>query len=177
MGCLLYYSVKGQDFSYMMSRVLAPCCFEDLRRFLGCAWVHCYLWQFDVSAAVGLPVSIHWSMFHVMVGDRWLNFTNLQERATCKTCNETESMEHILTKCRAPGRETVWLTVGQIWNRRFKDWDAPSYGEILGCASARLKNQTNRHNKGKTRLYLLGLFDRGARPQCTLFPYRLSACI
>ncbi len=43
--------------------------------------------------------------------------------------------------------------VGQIWNRRFKDWDAPPYGEILGCASARLKGHNNKHNKGKIRLY------------------------
>ncbi len=35
-----------------------------------------------------------------MIGEYWRNIASHEHRETCETCNTTESMDHILTKCR-----------------------------------------------------------------------------
>ncbi|XP_006457646.1 hypothetical protein AGABI2DRAFT_80021 [Agaricus bisporus var. bisporus H97] len=62
-------------------------------------------------------------------------------------------MEHILTQCDAPGQSDVWNEVGRLWTLRHHTWLKPTYGEILGCASAKLTYDDGKVNMGQTRLY------------------------
>jgi ribonuclease HI len=87
------------------------------------------------------------------VGSYWTHIPNHEQRAVCHTCNKTETMEHILTECQAPGQTEIWEEIGRIWELRQKTWTKPAYREILGCASTRLVNQENKTNTGLTRLY------------------------
>ncbi|EJF57242.1 hypothetical protein DICSQDRAFT_19514, partial [Dichomitus squalens LYAD-421 SS1] len=61
-----------------------------------------------------------WMAMHdaYMIGDQWLRpnmSAELQERATCKVCGSTESMDHILFRCETVGQQTVWLLLKDIW--------------------------------------------------------------
>ncbi|EIW58326.1 uncharacterized protein TRAVEDRAFT_101840, partial [Trametes versicolor FP-101664 SS1] len=61
-----------------------------------------------------------WRAIHdsFMVGRHWQRASmsnELQERATCGTCGELESMEHILTECKAEGRELIWRLLRELW--------------------------------------------------------------
>ncbi|KAH9848810.1 hypothetical protein C2E23DRAFT_738868 [Lenzites betulinus] len=80
-----------------------------------------------------------WMTLHdaYMVGTHWLrpNMSDeLKERATCKTCGQTETMEHILFTCTAQGRETVWSLLRQAWTASGGAARDPSWGTILGAA-------------------------------------------
>lgn len=62
-------------------------------------------------------------------------------------------MDHILTKCRAPGQETVWKLGGEIWKKKYTDIFTPKLGEILGIASITKRNDKGYTDIGKTRLF------------------------
>lgn len=87
------------------------------------------------------------------VGSYWNHIPDCEDRLKCTTCDKPDSMEHILTKCTVPGQREIWEEVGKTWNTKYNDWTVPLYGEILGCASARLAGNNKRINAGKTRLY------------------------
>jgi ribonuclease HI len=96
-----------------------------------------------------------------LIGRKWLHSPNLAHRANCQTCDTVEDMEHILTKCSAPGQEIVWQVISQIWENKTDHWLRPSYGEILGCASIQIKTPENKINGGLTRLFQI-LVSEGA---------------
>ncbi|OJT10530.1 Transposon TX1 uncharacterized 149 kDa protein [Trametes pubescens] len=80
-----------------------------------------------------------WKVIHdaFMVGRHWLRpkmADELQARATCKICNELESMDHILFKCRAVGRERIWDLLKSAWRRTGREERVPAWGLILGAA-------------------------------------------
>ncbi|KAI0822878.1 hypothetical protein BC628DRAFT_1411930 [Trametes gibbosa] len=80
-----------------------------------------------------------WMTLHdaYMVGTHWLrpNMSDeLKERATCKICGQTETMEHILFTCTAQGRETVWSLLRHAWTASGGTVRDPSWGTILGAA-------------------------------------------
>ncbi|KAI0355196.1 RnaseH-domain-containing protein [Trametes cingulata] len=51
-----------------------------------------------------------WKAIHdaYRVGKYWENIPGYEDRELCAYCGETESMNHILAECRAPGQETIW---------------------------------------------------------------------
>lgn len=51
------------------------------------------------------------------VGNYWKNIPGCEERATCHTCQKTESMDHILTECEIPGQMETWDVVKEIWEK------------------------------------------------------------
>jgi ribonuclease HI len=67
------------------------------------------------------------------IGKFWQNVTNYENRSTCVTCGIEESMEHILTECDAPGRETIWKIANDLWKKRSPNPIPTNYGTILGC--------------------------------------------
>jgi ribonuclease HI/exonuclease III len=87
------------------------------------------------------------------VGSYWSHIPGYEERATCHTCNKTETMEHILTECQAPGQREIWEEAGRMWEMKQGQRNKPTFGEIIGCASAKIKNHENKIDFGKTRLY------------------------
>jgi hypothetical protein len=54
---------------------------------------------------------------------------------TCNTCNETETMEHILTHCRASSPRQIWDLAKNTWPHDCQLWPHISLGIILGCGS------------------------------------------
>ncbi|XP_006463112.1 hypothetical protein AGABI2DRAFT_51550, partial [Agaricus bisporus var. bisporus H97] len=89
------------------------------------------------------------------VGKKWehTGADHLRDRALCRVCQTEESMEHILTKCRAQGQQTVWRLAGELWTKKFRDWRTPNVGEILGITSITEKDERGAPDIGKTRLY------------------------
>ncbi|KAI1787033.1 hypothetical protein LXA43DRAFT_896822 [Ganoderma leucocontextum] len=86
-----------------------------------------------------------WMTIHdgYMVGSQWLrpNMSDeLKARATCKVCNEVDSMQHILFECRAPERDLIWKLFRQTWALTKRPWHEPSWGTSAGAACATFKS-------------------------------------
>ncbi len=85
-----------------------------------------------------------WLTIHdgFMVGTHWLRpkmSAELQQRATCATCGELETMTHILFDCPAKGQKTVWRLLKRVWGLTGEDWKRPCWGTALGAACAVFK--------------------------------------
>jgi ribonuclease HI len=98
-----------------------------------------------------------WLIAHdaYMTGTHWNHTSNqeLQERATCKHDGCTEDIDHILTKCEAPGQEIIWTCAKTLWVTRGETWYAPGIGNIIGCGAARLTDDKGEPKTGVTRLF------------------------
>ncbi|KAI9065870.1 hypothetical protein FKP32DRAFT_1646925 [Trametes sanguinea] len=93
-----------------------------------------------------------WKALHdlYMVGEQWLKpgmRPELQERATCKVCGVVESLEHILTECRAVGRTQVLELMRKAWENSGGTWREPTLAVALGMASASLVTEAGARNK------------------------------
>ncbi|KAF8957776.1 hypothetical protein BDZ97DRAFT_1951033 [Flammula alnicola] len=95
-----------------------------------------------------------WMVTHdaYMIGTQWLRPTlsaEMQERSKCRHCDDAiETMEHILTECKASGQEEVWQLVKNLWEMKSDTpWPELSLGTILASASAKFPLQ------GEARLY------------------------
>jgi len=98
------------------------------------------------------------------IGKFWTTIEALTHREKCGSCNTTESMEHILTRCREPPVRTIWTLVEQSWPREFLKWPRITIGIILGCGciskhdNDRQRNENQRKNlekKGASRLAII----------------------
>jgi len=50
------------------------------------------------------------------VGKYWRHIPTFEQRGLCHACeNVEESMEHILTECRASGQEETWKIAEELW--------------------------------------------------------------
>lgn len=91
-----------------------------------------------------------WMTLHggYKVGDHWTNIPGHEDKATCKKCLVTETMDHIMTKCDAPGRVEVWDLASELWKLKTgEDLPPPTMGQIMGCAAMK------RGDAGTTRLH------------------------
>ncbi|OSD02360.1 hypothetical protein PYCCODRAFT_396873 [Trametes coccinea BRFM310] len=82
-----------------------------------------------------------WMTIHdgYMIGNRWMrpNMSDeMKARGVCKTCTQTESMQHILFVCAAVGRETIWALLSQLWASTGNKELIPCWGNTLGAACA-----------------------------------------
>ncbi|EEB91947.1 hypothetical protein MPER_09617, partial [Moniliophthora perniciosa FA553] len=88
------------------------------------------------------------------VGDYWKGIPNYEDRAVCSHCNKTESMRHILFKCKAPGRKEVWTMAQDLWRKKGIKWIKPTYGIVLACGQISLPPDDEGITKaGDSRLY------------------------
>lgn len=87
------------------------------------------------------------------VGHYWTHIEGYEDRAICTVCNTEESMEHILTKCKAKGQKELWKLAGKVWRKKYPQWPAPTIGTILGCTMADFRNNANKRQPGANRLY------------------------
>ena len=83
------------------------------------------------------------------VGSYWSHIRGSEEREICRTCNETESMDHILTKCEHPTTRTIWALTSNLWPFEKTPWPNPNLGMILG--SGCIKLQMNRRRRSANR--------------------------
>ncbi|KAH6914278.1 hypothetical protein BKA70DRAFT_1095182 [Coprinopsis sp. MPI-PUGE-AT-0042] len=102
-----------------------------------------------------------WKGLHgaVPCGGMWLKIPGHEPKAECTFCNETESIEHVLERCKGNGQKWAWeLTAKALRRRGIKD---PPTGvpDILGCALPRYLEETSnlegpeRPDEGRNRLY------------------------
>ncbi|KAJ7924130.1 ribonuclease H-like protein [Mycena leptocephala] len=87
------------------------------------------------------------------VGKFWTHIPGYEERAMCRFCEEAESLEHILLKCRCPGQAQVWKLVDEMWTMKHGPLPPPSMGEILGCCLASFEPESKAKPSGVNRLY------------------------
>jgi len=88
-----------------------------------------------------------WMTMHdaYMVGDKWLRpsfAAEFQERSECRHCRKTETMEHILTECEAPGQSEIWALARELWEKRTgQELNEITVADILG--SPAIKEDTD----------------------------------
>ncbi|OJT08743.1 Ribonuclease H1 [Trametes pubescens] len=102
-----------------------------------------------------------WKALHEShrVGKFWSNIPGYEGRGTCAHCGITESMEHILTQCRAPGQQTAWALARGILDRKQIALPAVSYGLVLGAHTYTARDQKGEILHGATRLARLILSE------------------
>ncbi|KAN0109167.1 hypothetical protein V8E52_009598, partial [Russula decolorans] len=105
--------------------------------------------------------SVHQAL---MVGDVWNHIPNYEYRKTCRTCNTTESMTHILTQCATRANRIIWNLAEQTWPHHNDPWPVITIGLILGISCLNIPSNDNQQNclernprtlaiqKGKIRL-------------------------
>ncbi|KAL1684465.1 hypothetical protein GGG16DRAFT_68246 [Schizophyllum commune] len=84
------------------------------------------------------------------LGPQWLLTLTMRDRAYCPTCGDIESMDHVMTKCTAPGSEVAWEVAHEFLRAAGDDPPAPSIGGILECAvevSLVVRQQMDAHLK------------------------------
>ncbi|KAJ7587239.1 hypothetical protein C8J56DRAFT_861560 [Mycena floridula] len=100
----------------------------------------------------------YWMIMHdaYKVGEYWtrMDDQDLHERGICETCFVLEDMEHILTRCKAPGQAEVWDLAKTLWKRKKgTKWRKPKLGTILACPLADLKSTKGKRRPGASSLF------------------------
>ena len=87
-----------------------------------------------------------------LVGKYWRNINGYEGREWCTTCNDTESMSHILTQCRETNTHVIWRLAMDLWPHRNIPWPEITLGTILGCGCINLRQGRARgSNQRQTR--------------------------
>ncbi|EJD38775.1 hypothetical protein AURDEDRAFT_71775 [Auricularia subglabra TFB-10046 SS5] len=96
-----------------------------------------------------------WRLVHgtQKVGNFWLNVPNREALSECPPCEVTESMDHVLLECDAPGRAEVWAEARSLWSRTGHAWPDMSLGLITGCALVDFRDQQGKSLRGLSRLF------------------------
>ena len=87
------------------------------------------------------------------IGKYWLNIENCNKRSKCTTCEEEESLEHILTECPANTRAVIWAAARNIWPYGDELWPSITLGIVLGCGLIEIKTvsqTTNQSQEGQS---------------------------
>ena len=86
------------------------------------------------------------------IGLYWRYIPQYEERQICQSCQETETMEHILTECRTPARGKIWQLASSLWPHESPQWPTISLGTILGCGSITpIRGTQHQENENRTR--------------------------
>ena len=67
------------------------------------------------------------------IGKFWAAIETYAHHEHCRECGVTETMEHILTRCREPPVRIIWSLTELAWPSKFLEWPQISLGLILGC--------------------------------------------
>ncbi|KAJ7930383.1 hypothetical protein B0H13DRAFT_2228278 [Mycena leptocephala] len=94
------------------------------------------------------------------IGKYWLHIPECEERARCQHCDEIETMEHILLRCRKPGQAQVWKLAQEIWHKKHPTWPVLSKGGILGCGLATIRDDKGLIGRGGESLSETEIHDR-----------------
>ena len=87
-----------------------------------------------------------------LVGKYWRNINGYEEQEICTTCNETESMDHIMTQCRENSTCLIWNLAKDFWPHRNIPWPNIDLGTILGCGCINVRPERPReHNQRRRR--------------------------
>ncbi|KAH9853406.1 hypothetical protein C2E23DRAFT_710598, partial [Lenzites betulinus] len=122
---LAYHAIRAEKASRTPSRpstdgrvqqILA-----DLQEDVGVSVTPAALWR-SLRSVPALYEARQWLWMSIhdgyMIGSKWLRGNmppELQLRATCAACQQTESMEHVLFTCTERGRATIWRLLRGLW--------------------------------------------------------------
>ena len=101
-----------------------------------------------------------WKAMHnaYKCGRYWAHIPTCEQRGLCHACeNVEESIEHILTECKASGQDEIWKLAEETWTLRGLPWVRPRFGTILGCGLADFhpEDNINKTLTGANRLYAI----------------------
>ncbi|KAK0502693.1 hypothetical protein EDD18DRAFT_1063755, partial [Armillaria luteobubalina] len=68
------------------------------------------------------------------------------------TCNQTETMEHILFECEAPGQNQVWKLTQELWARKESKLPKLDFATLLATQFIKLNGRGETELQGDTRL-------------------------
>ena len=90
-------------------------------------------------------------------GKYWRNIPTCEERGLCQVCDRVEeSMEHILTECRATSQAEIWKLAEELWLLHSLPWTMPRFGTILGYGLAMYQSEEgNQKLTGANCLYAI----------------------
>ncbi|KAI0716316.1 hypothetical protein C8Q76DRAFT_723701 [Earliella scabrosa] len=96
----------------------------------------------------------YWLAMHQAhrVGKYWTNIPGYEQRADCSVCGVTDSMEHILTECQAPGQGRVWQRAYEIMSAKGRPLPVVTLGLALAGPSVRLRDADGKEDRGASRL-------------------------
>ena len=98
------------------------------------------------------------------IGRYWLKIEGFERRATCETCGDDETMNHILIECSHPSTRLIWALAEKTWPHERNTWPEITFGSVIGCGTIDIKTQATpgqrhreenpvpRSNAGATRL-------------------------
>ncbi|KAJ7657452.1 hypothetical protein DFH06DRAFT_1409785 [Mycena polygramma] len=87
------------------------------------------------------------------IGKFWTNIPGYEDRATCQSCGELESLQHILFECQCPGQLEIWKLVGELWAMKLGVMPAPTMGGVLGCCLVSFESESKSKPSGVNRLF------------------------
>ncbi|KAK0488256.1 hypothetical protein EDD18DRAFT_1311295 [Armillaria luteobubalina] len=70
----------------------------------------------------------------------------------CATCNQMETMEHILFECEAPGQNQVWKLTQELWARKESKLPKLDFATLLVTPFIKLNGRGEMELQGDTRL-------------------------
>ncbi|KAJ3858804.1 hypothetical protein EV359DRAFT_68712 [Lentinula novae-zelandiae] len=96
-----------------------------------------------------------WMLLHsgYKIGEYWEKIPGFESRTTCTHCNTSESMEHILMDCQAPGQKEVWELTKRLWEKTGVTWKGIEFGNILSCSLADYQDTKGKRKPEVSRLF------------------------
>ncbi|KAJ7746097.1 hypothetical protein B0H14DRAFT_2406612, partial [Mycena olivaceomarginata] len=93
-----------------------------------------------------------WRVLHksYKCGSYWRNIPTYEQWATCNTCNVDETMEHILVECCAPGKNKIWQSCRNLWEKTLPDI---TISLLLGYNLVEFKNAKRKKMHEAGRLF------------------------
>ena len=91
----------------------------------------------------------------------WDKVEGLKEHRLCTVCGVHDTMQHIMSQCRASGQEQIWNLASQLWWKKDNQDLQPTIGQIYlyvlpnpnsTLTSANEMTENQRTNFGKQRL-------------------------
>ena len=86
-----------------------------------------------------------------ITGKRWRDFQGLEDREICATCNTTNDMSHILTRCQEQMTQLIWTLAKDLWPHRSPPWPEIHLGTILGCGYINAIPRDEQQNEQRER--------------------------
>ncbi|KAI9061395.1 RnaseH-domain-containing protein [Trametes sanguinea] len=102
-----------------------------------------------------------WKALHsaLKVGKYWEKIPGYEDRAMCPQCQVTESLEHLLLECAAPGQEVVWTLVRRFLAKRGLALPGLNLATVLAAPCLTLKRVQQNATAGEDRLVRIAVME------------------
>ena len=80
-----------------------------------------------------------------ITGNKWEGIPNYNEWAWCQTCNQIESMQHILLECKSQVHILTWQATEDFWPDNTQEWPDIIMVMIMGIRSVVIQRQDRLH--------------------------------